>query len=66
MKKFSLIIAIYFAFILIWSIFLEDSQRGSFLSIETSIWNIRIIYGVLSAVFILVYFIQINRSTKSY
>lgn len=51
MKKFSLIIAIYFAFILIWSIFLEDSQRGSFLSIETSIWNIRIIYGVLSAVF---------------
>ncbi len=65
MKKFSIILGIYFAFILIWSILFEDSQRGSFLSIETSILYIRIIYYVLSVVFILVYFIQKNKSTKS-
>jgi hypothetical protein len=56
MRKFNLIIVIYFAFQLIWSIFFDKSSTDKILWIDLNIWIVRLIWAVIAAVLIYGYF----------
>lgn len=64
MRKFSLILGIYFAFNLIWSILFDNSSTGKILWIETNIWILRLFWAIIATSLIYGYFKQKNVSKK--
>ncbi|WP_445749330.1 hypothetical protein [Polaribacter sp.] len=56
MRKFNLLLGIYFAFNLIWSIFFDKSLTDKILWIELNIWIVRLIWAVIATVLIYGYF----------
>ena len=64
MRKFSLILGIYFAFNLIWSILFDNSSTGKILWIETNIWILRLFWAIIATSLIYEYFKQKNVSKK--
>ena len=64
MRKFILILGIYFAFNLIWSILFDNSSTGKILWIETNIWILRLFWAIIATSLIYEYFKQKNVSKK--
>ena len=56
MRKFNLILGIYFAFQLIWSIFFDKSSTDKILWFELNIWIVRLIWAVIATGLIYGYF----------
>ena len=64
MRKFILILGIYFAFNLIWSILFDNSSTGKILWIETNIWILRLFWAIIATKFFYEYLKQKNVSKK--
>ena len=58
MRKFNLVLGIYIAFNLIWSILFDNSSIDKILWIETNIWIVRLIEAIIATVLIYGYFKQ--------
>lgn len=58
MRKFNLILGIFFAFNLIWSILFDNSATDKILWIEANIWIVRLIWAIIATFLIYGYFKQ--------
>lgn len=56
MRKFHLILGIYFAIQLFWSIFFDKSMTDKILWLELNIWIVRLIWATIASILIYGYF----------
>lgn len=62
MKKLYLILGIYFALSIIWSLIFDESETDKFMMIEMNIWYVRLIWVAASAFFFSAYFTSKKKS----
>lgn len=65
MRKFSLVLGIFFTFNFIWSILWDDSSTDKILWIETNIWIVRIIKAIIATVLICIFFKEKTQKKKN-